>query len=714
MHRFFHVFAICLAIFAANPKAGSFAGDQIPSAKPDVVGISEEALKALSDHVSSLVDENDVVGAEIHVIKNRKTVLHHAFGMADREAKRELTKNSVYCVRSMTKPLIGTAIQMLLDEGKLRLEQPVHEILPAFDGPQHRKILIGHLLTHKSGLPFSTIHIKGLDAYQSLNEVANEAAQTRLEFVPGKSFQYSDAGTDTLAAVIAAVTGKPADVFVRERILEPLAMDDSYPLLNDGVERSRIPTAYSGGSGSWKPHWTSADKPIFSYFLGSQGLYSTTSDYARFMMLWMDQGKHGGKQLLTEQAVQRGLDSGWPMRGYKVGFDGLSLSYGQLWMVYHKSDASEPTVFGHNGSDGTYAWAWPEEDLIVLFFTQSRGTTAGVGLESVIDRLIFKNDVEGYRQDRSAKLEARKMLHQFEGLYWDEDAEDAYYVVSEDKGKLIFERPGRLRQPLTSDTEKGTFKIESAMQLEFDLDTEPSAAFLMKTRRRTERQTRHQPNNELPQVADVMAKVRKAHGIDALGADRVIKLSGTIQTGPFATEGTIKQWIGRRGLRVEYNIGGMESTVVVTSGEVIVERNGKVIRLEGVERLQEVVGHPAIQFGDWQSGYDQLQVLKRLDDPAQLMVWAKADGLPSSTLFIDEESSRVVRSNGSSFVTGIGFVGTESQYSDFQEIDGVTLPFKVELRFSNRLLGKTVMTITESDTVDDASGLFEVVQDSDE
>ena len=714
MKRFLCFFAACCAVYATSSTVALFAGDQIPAIQPNDVGISEEALEALSDHVSSLVEESDVVGAEIHVIKNRKTVLHRAFGMADREAKRELTSNSIYCVRSMTKPLIGTAIQMLLDEGKLRLDQPVHEILPEFDRPQHRKILIGHLLTHKSGLPFSTIHIKGLDAYQSLKDVADEAAQTRLEFVPGKSFQYSDTGTDTLTAVIAAVTGKPAETFVRERILEPLKMNDSYPLLSDGADRSRIPTAYSGGSGSWKPHWTSSDEPIFSYFLGSQGLYSTTSDYARFLMLWMDHGTHNGEQLLSVEAVDRGLESGSRMRGYKVGFDGLSLSYGQLWMVYHKNDEKTPVVFGHNGSDGTYAWAWPEEDLIVLFFTQSRGTVSGMGLESVVDRLIFKNDVEGYRRDRVAMLEAKKMLHQFEGLYWDEDADDAYYVVSEDKGKLVFERPGRLRQPVKSLPEKGKFTIENAIQLEFELDSEPSPAVLMTTRRRTERQARHEPNDQLPELTDVMSKVQQAHGVGTLEADRVIKLSGTIKTGPFATEGTITQWIGRRGLRVEYQLGGMESTVIITADEVIVERNGKVIRLEGVERLQEVIGHHAIQFGDWQRGYDQLQVLKRLDDPAQLMVWAKADGLPSSTFFIDEETGRVVRSNGNSFVTGVGYVGTETQYGDFRKIDGVTLPFKVETSLSNRLLGKTILTITDGETIVDPTGLFKVPQDQDD
>lgn len=714
MKRFFRFLVVCCAILLTNPTTVVFAGDQFPDAKPSDVGLSEDAVNALSDHVRSLVEENDVVGAEIHVIKNRKTVLHRAYGWADREAKRELAIDSVYCVRSMTKPLVGTAIQMLLDEGKIRLDQPVCEILPEFDRPQHRKIQIAHLLSHSSGLPFSTIHIKGLEAYKSIHDVADEAAQTRLEFRPGRSFEYSDTGTDTLAAVIAAVTDKPAEVFIQERILESQGMQNSFPLLNEGVDRGRIPTAYSGGSGSWKPHWKSTDKPIFSFFLGSQGLYSTTSDYAKFLTLWMDRGWHAENQLLKTEAIERGLKPAWPIREYKVGFDGLSLSYGQLWMVYHQKGSDDPTAFGHNGSDGTYAWAWPEQDLMVLFFTQSRGTDAGIELESVLDRLIFKNDVAGYRQERAAMLEAKELRQQFEGIYWDQDVDDAYYVVSEEDGKLIFERPGRMRYPLKALPEDGQFKIASALQLEFEMDGDHSPAVLMKTRKRTERQVRHLVNDQLPAVTEVAARVAQSHGIDSLGQDGVIKLSGTIQTGPLGTQGTIEQWIGRRSLRIELKISEILTTVVMTEDEVFVERDGKVTKLDGIQRVQEIIGHPAIQFGDWQRGYEQLNVLKQLEDDGQLMVWAKADGLPASTFFVDSESNRVVRSNGNSFVAGVGYVGIETKYSDFREVGGVTLPFKTETGFSNRLLGKTTATFTTSETGIDPTGLFEIPEDLDE
>ena len=139
---------LCLPLTAqSSPAPPAF-----PAAPAADHGIAPEALERLADEVQRYVDSDALVGAELHVIKDRRTLLHRAFGLADREDGRPLEVDSVFCVRSMTKPLGGTAIQMLIDEGRLTLDTNVSQILASYDTPATAGITIEQLLTHTSGL----------------------------------------------------------------------------------------------------------------------------------------------------------------------------------------------------------------------------------------------------------------------------------------------------------------------------------------------------------------------------------------------------------------------------------------------------------------------------------------------------------------------------------------------------------------------------------
>jgi len=120
--------AALVALVCANADRVA-AGEPFPPSTAAEVGISGDAIEVLGEHVSKLIEKEAVVGAELHIIKNRRTVFHRAYGWADRDNKRPLKKDAIYCVRSMTKPFVGTAIQMLIDDGKLSLDQRVSEIL---------------------------------------------------------------------------------------------------------------------------------------------------------------------------------------------------------------------------------------------------------------------------------------------------------------------------------------------------------------------------------------------------------------------------------------------------------------------------------------------------------------------------------------------------------------------------------------------------------
>ena len=702
----------CSAAAIVIAGAGVRAEEPFPAASPTECNLSADAIDLLAEHIGQIVASDSVVGAEVHVIKDRKTVFHQAYGWADRDDHRRLEIDSIYCVRSMTKPLVGTAIQMLIDDGMLSLDQRVAEILSEFDLPAKRAITIQHLLTHTSGLPMSTIG-RPLAEYQSLRDVAIEAAEAALEFKPGTSFQYSDAGSDTLGAIVAAVSGMPAEKFIADRIVQPLDMQDTLMLIggNDPRER-RIPSAYSGGAGNWQRHWRPSERPMFPFFLTSQSLYCTTTDYARFLALWMDGGVSNGQALLSQDAVQRALAPGWRISEYPTGFEHRVPTYGQQWMVYKNEDADPSIIFGHGGSDGTHAWVWPQEDLIVLFFTQSRGTLAGVELESAIDRLLIKKDIAGFRRDMLAKAAAQKSFKRYEGIYWDEDVDTDYYVVAVDDDRLVLERPGRFRAVVSPQADEGKFaSAAGVIKIAFDLETDPSSVMLMTTPKRTERQVRHERDLTLPSIDDVIARVRKAHAIDQLRDAGVIKLSGTIKMGLLRRERQIRQWFDSRRSRTEIDMGETTITVITNGNDAAASTAGGVVeRLVGLARQQETLAHPSIQFGGWRRGYVQLDVLKRFEreEGEHFLVRARATGSPDATIIVNADTGLIVGEHRLQSVPGVGFVGLTTSYSDFREVAGMTIPFHTESKFANPLLGKVVVQIDASEIDTSESNRFDL------
>ena len=445
-------------------------------ASPESQGISNESVAGLVDAVQSYLDEELIVGAELVVIKNRKIVLHEAVGWNDRESEIPMERDTLFNIRSMTKPITGAAIQILIDEGRLNLDSRAAEYLPGFDNEDSRNITVEQLLTHRSGLPLYIITTA--DEYETLFLMANATGIIGPEFEPGSKFWYSDAGTDVLGAVVEVETGEPLDAFVTERILEPLGMNSSFyyhPATQNDSRRDRIPVLYVGGIGEWVKAWSS-EEPLYPFAFGSQGLYCTPVDYARFLAMWMDDGQVGGKQLLSSEAVNRthtpvskmsSLGSDAP---YPTGFFNLEAYYGQMAILFSNSTTGIPEVevIGHSGSDGTYAWAWPEHDLMILYFTQSRGSLSGIKLESKMDELLIHPEL-GEVNDR-----AREQYAGYLGSYTANYGpfRNAEFVVTVQNGRLAVDIPNQVVYELEEPDEEGRwrFRISDEIAVSFELD----------------------------------------------------------------------------------------------------------------------------------------------------------------------------------------------------------------------------------------------------
>ena len=460
---------------AAPPEPAPF-----PKANPESQGLSSAALRELCQVVEGYLRDNKIVGAELLVIKNRKTVLHEALGWKDAERRVSMERGTLFNIRSMTKPITGTAAQMLIDQGLLSLSDVAAKYLPAFDNEKSRGITIEHLLTHRSGLPFTALNAGGLKGITDLQDLAGRGGSQGPDFPPGSDFQYSDAGTEALGAIVEKASGRSLEAFFRERILTPLEMRDSLFLSHrDDPENLRASSAYAGQPGAWVRYWSPGDELLYPFALGSQSLYCSLSDYARFLAFWMDGGTRGKTRLLSPEAVRRALSPVSDME-YPTGFAKWKVFYGQMWMLY--VDPEQPVdeqvvAFGHNGSDGTYAWAWPKEDLMVLYFTQSRGNTTGIAFEREIERLLMN------ALPIASSTEEAVMLRPLLGAYHAEHGagnNPECRVFSRDGG-LAVELPQGLILDLLKPDEERIWRFEFAPQqggLTFERDGEKPASSL--------------------------------------------------------------------------------------------------------------------------------------------------------------------------------------------------------------------------------------------
>ena len=407
MSRTFTSILLAGILTAAGLPATAQTEQAFPEASPESVGLSTEALTELAAEVQSYVEREMAVGAELMVIKDRQTVLHEAFGWRDREAELPMERDTLFNIRSMTKPVTGAAAQVLIDEGRLALDDQVSTYLPGFDNEASGDITIEQLLTHTSGLPLTTV--SSVDQYESLEAMANAAGESGPEFEPGSKFWYSDTGADTLGAVVEQASETPLGAFVTERLLDPLGMADTYYAGDPADPRlDRIASLYVGKPGEWTRFWGPEEDPFYPYAWGSQSLYGTPRDYARFLAMWMDAGQAGGTAVLSPEAVTRTLTPATTMgqlgsdAPYPTQFPDLTVYHGQMALLHVDGEPEgglpppgvAPTILGYSGSDGTIAWAWPDLDLMILYFTQSRGGSTAIRLEAEIERLLLDPSTE--------------------------------------------------------------------------------------------------------------------------------------------------------------------------------------------------------------------------------------------------------------------------------------------------------------------------------
>jgi CubicO group peptidase (beta-lactamase class C family) len=357
-----------------------------PPARAEEVGLRPERVAAFERELARWVDAGDVVGGELLIVSRGKAALHAAAGWRDRERAIPWRRNTVCRIRSMTKPFVGTVALMLVEEGRLTLDERVARWLPAFDRPGSRDIRVEHLLQHVAGFDHPGFPER-ITAYGARREAADAVGQAGPSAAPGARFCYSDAGSLVLAELVSEVAGEPIEALIERRIIAPLGLTDTFCLLTHGeTRRFRLGCTYKLQGDGFVRYWDNLDPPMLPFFAGAGGMYSTAADQGRFLAAMMAGGELDGVRLLQPEMVERALTVHPASRD-----PAAHGSYGMHWYLYSEPDPDDERVlrvFGHDGSDGTFGMAVPGLDLVVLYFTQSRGGSTLWRVMSLVRELV--------------------------------------------------------------------------------------------------------------------------------------------------------------------------------------------------------------------------------------------------------------------------------------------------------------------------------------
>jgi CubicO group peptidase (beta-lactamase class C family) len=396
-----------------------------PTAKPEEVGLSPERLKRIDELVQRHLDAGSFAGAVTLIARHGRIGHIEAHGLMDIESRKPMQKDAIFRIMSMTKPVVGVSILMLIEEGKVRLTDPASKWIPALKGlkvavaqpapagppgpatstapaeprfyavPAEREITIRDLLTHTSGLGSGTIsnftrRAVALKGKESLSDFIPRLGQTVLEFQPGTRWAYSaQDGFDVLARIVEIVSGMPYDRFAKTRIFDPLGMKDTFFYPADG--HARMATLYQRVDGKLQKQ----NNPNFmngAYFSGGGGLFSTPEDYLQFGLMLVNGGQHNGKRLLAPRTVEMMASIAAPdsLPGRPRG-ESFGLSVRVVNDPMARNSFLSEGSYGWSGAFGTHFWVDPKERMVAVVMTQTSNQEFLRDFENMVMQAIVGN-----------------------------------------------------------------------------------------------------------------------------------------------------------------------------------------------------------------------------------------------------------------------------------------------------------------------------------
>lgn len=345
--------------------------------------MDRERLAKISVQMKSFVEQGSIAGAVMLVARHGEVVKLEAIGYQDLESRKPMRSDTIFDIRSVTKPVTAIGIMILMEEGRLTLNDPVEKYLPEFKTTGKTQspptlIRIHHLLTHTAGLPFfrlPEIEDITIKRDRTLSEVVAFLARQEPEFEPGTQFRYSSGGFAILGRIIEVVSGKPYEQFIRERIFEPLGMKDSFFFIPT-EKQHRVASIYRMQNGKLS-HWEEIEaySKTAKYPGPEFGMYSTASDLAALCQMMLNGGTFKGKRILSRMSVETmtenhtlNIKSATTQRPAYQG-----LGWGLSGDPMNDFPLTSIGSYGHNGAFGAIIWIDPKKGLIRIFLEHRLG-----------------------------------------------------------------------------------------------------------------------------------------------------------------------------------------------------------------------------------------------------------------------------------------------------------------------------------------------------
>jgi CubicO group peptidase (beta-lactamase class C family) len=343
-------------------------------------------LPGVGSMIQEMISKNEISGAVTAVVTKDKAVHFECTGFADIATKKPMTPDTLFWIASMTKPITGTAILMLQDEGKLNVSDPVAKYLPEFanlktPSGKPANLTITQILTHTSGLGEASGPAE--QQAQTLADLVPLWLAAPMQYEPGEKWKYTQSGINAAARIVEVVSGMTFDAFLQQRLFDPLGMTNTtfYPTAE---QRVRLVTAYAKDKATGvlqsvppRPEFGPRNRPP----QGNGGLFSTAPDYARFCQMLLNGGTLEGRRYLSAAAMtflttpQTGdLPTGF-FQSSAYGNRGTNYGWGIGTCVLrapHDGVAAmlSPGTYGHGGAWGTQAWIDPVKGVAYVLMVQ--------------------------------------------------------------------------------------------------------------------------------------------------------------------------------------------------------------------------------------------------------------------------------------------------------------------------------------------------------
>jgi CubicO group peptidase (beta-lactamase class C family) len=411
--RLKRIAALIVAVTTVFPAA-LLQAQGLPTATPDSVGMSALKLGHISEAFRQHIDKGNLPGVVVMVARKGRLVYSDAVGFQNKETGKPMSKDAIFRIYSMTKPLVSVAVMMLVEDGRMQLNDAVSKFLPAVKGlqvsvakadaefakvsytlaPADREITLQDLLRHTSGLAYANLtqntvvkeaytkggigdDPRGLTPAQEVESFS----KSPLAHQPGTVWEYS-LSTDMLGRVIEAVSGKRLADFMEERLFRPLGMKDTgFWVPQEKLDRLAAALPIDTSSGNPNKLWDVTAVP--NNDSGGGGGVSTASDYLRFAQMMANGGQFEGKRylsrttvdLMTSDHLGTRIQAQSPMTPGEIllstpGYTfGLGFAVRQAAGVAGVSGSSGEFMWG--GYAGTYFWVDPKEQLVGVYMTQA-------------------------------------------------------------------------------------------------------------------------------------------------------------------------------------------------------------------------------------------------------------------------------------------------------------------------------------------------------